>query len=157
MNLDKNSRRFCNTRKNALPQLIGAVSFQTVLPTWNRLIVLKYGIAIQSTCADAGYDTGKIQWELEKKGITSYIAPSDNRAPKRQEGFRFVKEGNYFVCPNGKRATYRFTEWDIANGKYVPIYRTHAADCEICPLRVGCLTGKEKFKKLKVSPLPGGN
>jgi transposase len=111
-----------------------------------------FDIDIKSVCADAGYDIGKIQWELEKKGITSYIAPSEANAPKRREGFRFVEESNSFICPSGKRATYRYTEWDVAQGKFVRIYKTHAADCEACPLQAECLTRKEKFKKLKVTP-----
>jgi len=56
--------------------------------------------------ADAGYSSGENYAYLERKGLLSYIPPHGTYKGG-PEGFTYVKNGNYWLCPQGKHVTYR--------------------------------------------------
>ena len=66
----------------------------------------RYGLPMKNLLADTGYSSGENYAYLEQKGITSYIPPHGT-FKGGPEGFKFVEEGNYWLCKNNKRVTFR--------------------------------------------------
>ena len=54
--------------------------------------------------------------------------------------FVYKADEDVYVCPNGERLTYRFSNEE--DGKVMRCYSTTA--CSACPLKEQCTTGKER-------------
>ena len=87
---------------------------------------------------DVAYGTGKMLGWLREKGIEPHIPVWDKG--KRDDGilsrddFTFDKDGNVYVCPQGKTLK---TTGKVHDGKTL-LYRSSKYDCDPCPLKPKC-------------------
>jgi transposase len=92
-------------------------------------------IALQEIVADTGYSSGDALKALRASGITGYI-PNRGQFNYQREGFTFYPEGNYYECVNGKRLTYRATNFDGAY--WMKRYLVSRKACAGCLLKAQC-------------------
>jgi transposase len=93
--------------------------------------------------ADRGYYKGEEILACEQAGATVYIPRRQTSELKAKglfgkQDFVYVASENVYICPAGKRLTYRFT--NVEDGKRLHAYWT--TDCPACPLKEKCTTGK---------------
>ncbi len=87
---------------------------------------------------DVAYGTGKMLGWLKEQGIEPHIPVWDKG--KRDDGslsrddFAFDKDGNVYVCPEGKTLK---TTGKVHGGKTL-LYRSSKYDCDPCPLKPKC-------------------
>ncbi|MDT0678820.1 IS1182 family transposase, partial [Autumnicola musiva] len=105
------------------------------------------GMIWENVLADAGYSSGENYAYLENKGIKSYIPPHGTYKGG-PEGFEYIKEENYWLCPQGKKVTYR-KQW-VRKGSLVDDYFTRRSDCKGCPLKQSCI-GKSHEKRITIT------
>lgn len=95
--------------------------------------------------ADRGYFSGAEILACDKAQITATV-PRPDTSGNRKKGM-FVKadfvydgEADIYTCPAGKQLTYRYTreERGLMHRRY------WQNDCQHCPLKLGCTTGKER-------------
>ena len=101
----------------------------------------------RNVLADAGFSSGENYAFLEKEGIVSYIPPHGTYKGG-PEGFTYVKEGNYWLCPQGKKATFRVRRAEKGNWK--DYYLTRRSDCKGCPIKKRCI-GKSFEKRIGIT------
>jgi len=97
--------------------------------------------------ADAGYSSGENYAFLEKQGIQSFI-PQHGLYKGGPEGFTFNKEGNYWLCPQGRKVIFR--KQKNVKGSLQNHYLTKRSDCKDCPVKTSCI-GKSFEKKIAVT------
>lgn len=107
----------------------------------------KEGLLWRNVLADAGYSSGENYAFLESKGIVSYIPPHGTYKGG-PEGFIYVREGNYWLCPEGKKATFRVRRAEKGNWK--DYYLTRRSDCKGCPIKKQCI-GKSFEKRIGIT------
>ena len=107
----------------------------------------KQGLLWRNVLADAGYSSGENYDFLERHGLVSYIPPHGTYKGG-PEGFTFVKDENYWLCPEGKKATFhgRKPEKNTLQDHYL----TKRSDCKNCPVRTQCL-GKSTEKRIRIT------
>jgi hypothetical protein len=93
--------------------------------------------------ADRGYYKSEAILACEQAGATVYIPrrlTSESKAKGLfgKQDFVYVAGENVYICPAGKRLTYRFTNVEV--GKRLHAYWT--TDCPACPLKEKCTTSK---------------
>src|SRR5690606_41040378 len=66
----------------------------------------KEGMIWEHLLADTGYSSGENYAYLEARGIKSYIPPHGTYKGGTED-FKYIKEGNYWLCPQGKKVTFR--------------------------------------------------
>jgi radical SAM protein with 4Fe4S-binding SPASM domain len=114
----------------------------------NRLKNL--GLAWENLAADTGYSSGENYAFLEKLGITSYIPPHGTYKGG-PEGFTYHKEGDYYLCRNNKRVTFRkITIEKNKNNNLKKLYLTRPSDCKACPFKTQC-AGKAPEKRITIT------
>lgn len=108
------------------------------------------GLLWQNLAADAGYSSGENYAFLEKLGLRSYI-PAHGTYKGGPEGFKYVEEGDYWLCPNNKKVSFRkiTIEKDRNNNKK-KLYLTRASDCKGCPYKAKC-AGKAPEKRITIT------
>lgn len=81
------------------------------------------GAPCQVACADAGYaDTDELE-KIDQQGI-QVIVPSQRQALHEEEGpfskshFSYYAEGDYYICPEGHRLAYSFTDKEKGKRHY---------------------------------------
>lgn len=115
----------------------------------------RYGLPMKNLLADTGYSSGENYAYLEQKGITSYIPPHGT-FKGGPEGFKFVEEGNYWLCKNNKRVTFRKDTKEKSRTSYgkgynrKKLYLTKPSDCKACPLKLQCI-GKAPEKRITIT------
>lgn len=107
----------------------------------------KEGIIWEHLLADTGYSSGENYAYLENKGIKSYIPPHGTYKGG-PEGFEFIKEGNYWLCPQGKQVTFR--KQKLEKGTLKDNYFTRRSDCKGCPIKESCI-GKSHEKRINIT------
>lgn len=107
----------------------------------------KEGLIWENLIADTGYSSGENYAYLENKGITSYIPPHGTYKGG-PENFRYHKDGNYWLCPQGKKVTFR--KQRLEKGTLKDFYLTKRSDCKDCPIKRQCL-GKSFEKKISIT------
>ena len=105
------------------------------------------GIKVTTLLADAGYSSGENYAYLEDKGIESYIPPHGTYKGG-PEGFVYNREGNYWLCRQGKHVTFR--KQRLEKGTLKDLYFTRRSDCKGCPLKTACI-GKSYEKKISIT------
>jgi hypothetical protein len=95
--------------------------------------------------ADKGYYKGEEIVACEQAGIAVTVSKphtSNAAAAGRfdRADFVYLAEEDAYLCPAGKRLTYRFTNEE--GGKTLRTYWTNA--CEACVIKHRCTTGKER-------------
>ena len=100
--------------------------------------------------ADTGYSSGENYAFLEKSGLISYIPPHGTYKGG-PEGFTYIKEGDYWLCRNNKKVTFRKVTVEYGkNNNKKRLYLTRSSDCKACPYKTQC-TGKAPEKRIAVT------
>jgi len=107
----------------------------------------KQGLLFTSLLADAGYSSGENYAFLEKENILSYIPPHGTYKGG-PEGFTFNKQENYWLCPQGKKVTFR--KQKMVKNSLQNHYLTKRSDCKNCPIKQKCI-GKSFEKRVAVT------
>ena len=107
----------------------------------------KQGLLWRNVLADAGYSSGQNYDFLERHGLVSYIPPHGTYKGG-PEGFTFVKDENYWLCPEGKKATFRGRK--LEKNTLQDHYLTKRNDCKNCPIKTRCL-GKSYEKRIRIT------
>lgn len=97
--------------------------------------------------ADAGYSSGKNYHFLEQNHLISYI-PKHGTFKGGPQGFSFVKEQNYWLCPQGKQVVFKKQKY--SNESLQNHYYTRRSDCKNCPQKKSCI-GKSYEKKITIT------
>ena len=121
-----------------LPHLLGGLT--------QRLGQL--GLRCTSLLADTGYSSGENYALLERGGIAAFI-PAHGKYRNGPEGFTYHREGDFFLCPEGKIAAFR-QEIIKDNKVHSRLYRTTRQDCRDCPLKASCC-GKLPEKRIAIT------
>ncbi|WP_282015455.1 transposase, partial [Marinifilum flexuosum] len=107
----------------------------------------KQGLLFTNLLADAGYSSGENYAFLEKENIISYIPPHGTYKGG-PEGFTFCKEENYWLCPQGKKVTFRKRK--MVTNSLQDHYLTKRSDCKNCPIKQNCI-GKSFEKRIAIT------
>lgn len=110
----------------------------------------KEGLLWHNLVADTGYSSGENYAFLEKQGLESYIPPHGTYKGG-PEGFTYVEEGDYWLCSNNKKVTFRkITVEKNRNNNKKKLYLTKASDCKGCPHKTVC-AGKAPEKRITIT------
>ena len=116
---------------------------------------------------DNGYFSEDNLQEAKEKGIDAVIPDEQfrNRDEGLKEGerrkgkerfdaryFKYVEEGNYYICPNGKILS--FTGKVTLNRNEGNKYQSKASDCKGCPFADRCIHSKKKEGKQRTLYIP---
>ncbi len=108
------------------------------------------GLQWRYLLADTGYSSGENYSYLEHKGIISYIPPHGTYKGG-PEGFIYHKEGDYWLCRNNKKVTFRkITIEKSKNNNLKRLYLTRSSDCKGCPYKSQC-AGKAPEKRITIT------
>lgn len=99
--------------------------------------------------ADTGYSSGENYAYLEDKGITSFIPPHGTYKGG-PEGFEYHKEGDYWLCRNNKKVTYRKVKIEKKNNIKKKQYLTTRKDCKGCAFRTECI-GRSHERRIEIT------
>jgi len=105
------------------------------------------GLLWRNMLADAGYSSGENYAFLEKENIISYI-PKHGTYKGGPEGFIYCKDENYWLCPEGKKVTFR--KQRMVKNSLQNHYLTKRSDCKNCPIKQKCI-GKGFEKKIGIT------
>lgn len=105
------------------------------------------GLSLENLAADAGYSSGKNYAFLEQRGVKAYIPPHGTYKGG-PEGFTYQKEGDYWECQQGKKATFRRTKYEKDSKRNY--YYTRRSDCRDCPIKEACI-GKSHERKITIT------
>ena len=115
----------------------------------------RFGFNWKTLLADTGYSSGENYAYLEQKGIESYI-PAHGTYKGGPENFEYIEEGDYWLCRNNKRVTFRKVREEKSRTQYGSginlkrTYLTKRSDCKGCPLKTECL-GKSQERKIDIT------
>ncbi len=107
------------------------------------------GLRWKYMLADTGYSSGENYAYLEKQGITSYIPPHGTYKGG-PEGFVYNKEGDYWLCRNNKKVTFRQVKIEKKNSIKKKQYFTTRKDCKGCIYRSECI-GKCHERRIEIT------
>lgn len=101
------------------------------------------GVDQVDAVTDMGYFDGDEVKQCLEAGITPYIAKPETSANKKhglftKEQFRYDKERDCYVCPQGAELTYRFAT--VESGRHIRYYAT--PECRGCPVKQKCTRNK---------------
>jgi transposase len=102
-----------------------------------------------AVCGDSAYASGSNYVKLEKQGTHLVSPPAKPRTYTKDkifsiEAFEYDEKRDVFICPAGKKLTYRGREKERGRRKY----RGRISDCRSCPLKSECTTGKQRWLKV---------
>ena len=112
-----------------------------------KVNLLRNGLVMENVLADAGYSSGDNYAWLESENIKSYIPPHGTYKGG-PDGFSYVENGDYWVCPQGIHVTFRIQR--IEKGTLKNFYLSRRSDCKNCPIKKYCI-GKSYEKKISVT------
>ncbi|WP_299762537.1 IS1182 family transposase [uncultured Pontibacter sp.] len=107
------------------------------------------GLGCTSLLADTGYSSGSNYALLEREGIAAFIPPHGTYRGG-PAGFTYNREEDYWLCPWGKKATFRKVVLSKGETSKMKVYYTTRKDCKGCPYREGCI-GKLHEKRVEVT------
>ena len=113
-----------------------------------KLRLQSQGLLWRNFVADTGYSSGENYAYLESEGLVSYIPPHGTYKGG-PEGFTYVEEGDYWICPENKHVTFRKIRIEKSGNKK-NIYFTTRRDCKGCPQRESCI-GKSHERKIEIT------
>jgi len=99
--------------------------------------------------ADTGYSSGENYAYLEQRGIESYIPPHGTYKGG-PEGFSYIRDGDYWLCPQGKKVKFHSIIVEKKNAIKKRRYFTKRADCRDCPIRLKCIK-KSHEKRIDIT------
>jgi hypothetical protein len=103
------------------------------------------GVERLSVVADRGYYNSEELRACEQADIDVYV-PNSATSPNKAKGqfdkrdFIYQAEDDEYECPAGQRLTRRTR----TNDRGLVIYRYWSSECQTCPLKSRCTTGKER-------------
>ncbi len=103
------------------------------------------GVERLSVVADRGYYNGEELRSCEQADIDVYV-PNSATSPNKAKGqfdkrdFIYQAEDDEYECPAGQRLTRRTR----TNDRGLVSYRYWSSECQTCPLKSRCTTGKER-------------
>jgi len=110
----------------------------------------RLGIKPKVVIADAGYGGEENYVYLENKGTVAVIKYNSYRKEKsrgwktdifKTENWEYNKEGKYYICPNGRRLTYRRTEKRVTDSGFSQKFQWYECEsCKYCRKRKQCTT-----------------
>jgi hypothetical protein len=108
--------------------------------------IQKFQFKVEAVALDAGYFTGYICKKLAEQKI--YMVMGYRRFGKQKKEmpkykFRYLKESDVFVCPQGCILSYTTTDREGQRQ-----YKSKAEDCAVCPFRSSCFSAKQKQRVL---------
>lgn len=107
------------------------------------------GFGCTALLADTGYSSGSNYALLEREGISAFIPPHGTYRGG-PAGFTYNREEDYWLCPWGKKATFRKVVLKKGETSKMKVYYTTRKDCKGCPYREGCI-GKLPEKRVEVT------
>ena len=107
----------------------------------------KSGLLWENCVADTGYSSGENYAMLEDRGVKSFIPPHGTYKGG-PEGFTYIEEGNYWLCPQSKKVTFR--KQKLEKGTLKDNYFTKRSDCKGCPIKAQCI-GKSYEKRINIT------
>lgn len=108
--------------------------------------LLQNNIALQEIIADTGYSSGDALKSLEANGITGYI-PNRGMFNFERDGFIYHAQNDHYECANGKRLTYRGTQFD--GGYFMKRYLVSRKECSNCPLKEQCSAYRKNVTQIR--------
>ena len=110
--------------------------------------------AKRTVLADKNYFSEENLQACRERGVEAVIADRrykqrlGNEKNKRFEtdDFKYIKRGDYYKCPNGKKLVYKGTS--SPEGYEGKSYRAGMKDCRVCPLNTKCLKSKKEISKI---------
>ncbi len=109
----------------------------------------KQGLLWHNCIADTGYSSGENYAFLEEKGLRSYIPPHGTYKGGT-EGFKYIKELDHYLCPQGKIIPFKKVFYEGVNNNKKKEYRASKKICTDCPLRSSCLK-KSQEKRITIT------
>lgn len=109
----------------------------------------RLGLGCSTLLADAGYSSGENYALLEEEGIRAYIPPHGTYKGGPKD-FTYNREEDYWLCPWGKKVTFRKVKVEAKNNIKKKLYFTTRKDCKGCPFREGCI-GKGHERKVEIT------
>jgi len=106
------------------------------------------GLLWHNLIADTGYSSGENYAFLEEQGLVSYVPPHGTYKGG-PEGFIYVEDGNYWLCPKNKKVTFRKIQIE-KDGNKKNRYLTKRSDCKGCLLKTSCI-GKSHEKRIDIT------
>ena len=132
----------------------------TLIPFMNRL-QKNIGRKYKNIIADAGYASEENYTYLEEHGQNAYIKPADYEVKKkkkfkkniyRMENMPYNEEGDYFICPNGKKLLYAYESKSKTGNGYETVKSNYICEnCTGCSHREKCYKGKYDGRKISFS------
>ena len=108
-----------------------------------------FDLGLKALLADGAYCSGENYALLEKLNICAYI-PVHGTYKGGPEGFVYDKQEDVWICPWGKKATFRKIKFS-AQDSLQRQYFTTRSDCKGCPFKESCLGKKQKEKKIDIT------
>ena len=102
-------------------------------------------LAVEEILADSKYNTITTIEACQKEGITAFMQNPSGYKHER-EGFTFDEQANAYRCSQGATLAYRGQK--NCRDYFNNVYSSSATDCNNCPIRSQCLTGKSKVKRI---------
>ena len=106
------------------------------------------GLLWHNLLADTGYSSGENYAYLEREGLRSFIPPHGTYKGC-PDLMTYNREGDYYVCRNGKHLTHRKVKYSV-KGTKENHYATSSKDCRGCPYGQGC-KGNSHEKRVRVT------
>lgn len=104
-------------------------------------------ILIDQIVADTGYSSIEALRFCQQNHIDAYIPIAGSYKPAR-DGFEYDPANDRYLCTQGNKAILPFKTISAnKNGHFRKEYRSRAADCNSCTLRLVCI-GKNSIKKI---------
>lgn len=109
----------------------------------------KMGLLFTRLLADTGYSSGENYALLESKGIDAFIPPHGTYKGG-PEGFTYYEEGDYWLCRNNQKVTYRKTFIEKRGNNKKKLYLTKPSQCKGCPFAQACI-GKSPERRITIT------
>ena len=110
----------------------------------------KAGFIWENCVADTGYSSGENYAMLEQMGLKSFIPPHGTYKGG-PDNFIYNKDGDHYVCPQGKVIPFTKEFNDYRTGTRKKEYRARKHVCIDCPIRSSCLGKSAQEKKFSVT------
>ena len=107
------------------------------------------GLLFTRLLADTGYSSGENYALLESKGIDAFIPPHGTYKGG-PEGFTYHEDGDYWLCRNNQKVTYRKTYIEKRGNNKKKLYLTKPSQCKGCPFAQACI-GKSPERRITIT------
>ena len=109
----------------------------------------KMGVLWTTLLADTGYSSGENYALLEEKGIEAFIPPHGTYKGG-PEHFEYHQDGDYWLCRNNQKVTYRKTFVEKKGNNKKKLYLTKPSQCKCCRYRTECI-GKSPERRITIT------